>query len=340
MRDFQCIRSVYTRANLILPTLLLVLSSACEDDPAPQVTLDASTDVYIDGGAIPDAPSADVTANDLAPGDTLRADERVPDAMPPDAMPPDAMLPDAMLPDAMPPDAGCVEPPSVNSGVACAQQCVSSTGDTDCDGLPTGQDIDSACNQLLFVDDFSTAPDPAIWNSNTAHPWTCGNVELEPTATVSKPSLTLADASLLGTGGTRYLVEMRFQLVDAVLDGSETWKVGIRSGLDTKGLQCELWMHKTYQAIAPGLHVNSLASCGTMSGNWGGLASGVGIGKWFYLQVWNDGSKSRCRILDENWNNLDSNALYNCPATTPDRFHIYAQNATVQVDYVRVFEAN
>lgn len=287
--------------------------------PLPQADDAATTDQASVEGSVLDIP--------LPPVDRGAAE------MPalPDLPLPDLPLPDLALPDTQP---SCTEPASVIDSPSCNQQCVSPTNDPDCDGLAGDFDPDPLCNSLLFVDDFHDPIDPAVWSIAAPPPWTCGKVKLE------NGTMTLADKNLLGTSGSRYLVETRFKVANLDLAGTQEWSIAIRSGLDTKGLNCEVWVSKKYGQTAPGLHINMLNTCGAPSGAWGGTAPGFAVGGTFVLQTWNSGSSSFCRVLDGGGNALQSSSSYHCPSTTPDRFYVRANNASIILDHVRAFVAN
>jgi len=136
---------------------------------------------------------------------------------------------------------GCTEQQNVNETAGtCPKQCVSTTGDQDCDGLlDLGQDLQvGTCNRLEFSDGFVDSPTTggSKWTATGSVSWSCGTATLGPGATLSlKQDLPLPDA--------RYLAEIRFTLGSAT---GVPWNVSLVTSAGTApNYRCELWLDKT-----------------------------------------------------------------------------------------------
>jgi hypothetical protein len=268
-----------------------------------------------------------------APGDT--ATNPPPDALP-DTLPEISVdtAPDtAPPPDTTPsPDTLC-ETPSINQNATnCAGQSIAPSGDADKDGMLDGRDpAVTACNKVLFVDDFKVAPSLSKWKTtNTTS--TCGKLEL-----MSGGYLQLASPALLPAGGP-YLVEVKFTFNTPSV--STDWQVGIQNGL-TSGIkyQCEVFINAKKGVLSPSLH-HIRNNC---SQNTDFIETKKPIldtpGTSYTLQSYHDGIRDHCRIVNDG-DQIVATGHTNfpgCPTSTPDTFKIFNFGRAVTLDWVHVF---
>ena len=229
------------------------------------------------------------------------------------------------------------EPPDINEGVACDQQCLSPVNDADCDGLvgAGAQDSWSACNPLVFTDRFAVAPAPPTWLVTGNSTSSCGKVTLDPDSAlmVASPPAALTTPN--------YLTETRVTL--GPLPTGTVWGVGVRAAAvgTSQERSCEIWIQSDTQTVG---HLRSV-----VKGN--GVEDGfrdnvfqidVSEGQTYILQTFGTLTSHRCRLLSASGLSglVDANLLPGFVTLTSDSgtVGIYTRGRAATFDYLRIFQ--
>ncbi len=280
--------------------------------------------------------SVEARAHDLpAPVDRMLPEKALPPDLPPDQKPlPDkALPPDKHSPDLWPP---CPEAQTLNeSAPTCGQQCTSSSGDLDCDGLTDAKlDPQPSCNRLVFSDPFLGSPAlSGKWTTAGGLTWSCGSLTLAPGA-----SITLVPA--IATPKT--LVEVKLKLGITV---SGNWSVNIRVGKASGSdcyCDCAIWVDGGYQPLG-GLHFNQ-HGCANL-GDWtSGKSLATPKDQTYLLRTWTDGVKQYCMVLNADGSSPITGyplpLAFGGPAAQQGAITVSASARSVILDHVRVFQFN
>jgi len=223
----------------------------------------------------------------------------------------------------------CNETPTINPGGPCAQQCVTKTGDQDCDGIPDSRDPQPpACNSLVSYEHFSSTSPSSKWVATTlGASFPCGTASLPASS-----ELVLSAAELAKIQGGKYLVEVRYTL-GATPPGD--WAVRLtleKPGAPANSITCSQWVNAA-RATHGGVHMSD-QYCGD-SAAWSGTVFDTSPGRTFHLQLYSDGVEFACRLASEV-GAMDDRSL-TCALAAPGALRLSSSRA-ILVDHIRVFQ--
>ncbi len=230
------------------------------------------------------------------------------------------------------------EPPDINEGVACDQQCLSTVNDADCDGLVGQGSQDSwpgLCNPLVFTDRFAIAPAPPKWLLTGSSSSSCGKVLLEADSAWMLAALPAALTS------PSYLTETRVTL--GPLPSGTVWGVGVRAAAvgTSQERSCEIWIASGTQIVG---HLRSVVKGnGKEDGFYDNTFQiDVSEGKTYILQTFGTLETHRCRLLSGS--GLSALVDANLPpgfvtlTSNPGTVGIYTRGRAATFDYLRIFQ--
>ncbi|MBW2534573.1 MAG: hypothetical protein JRI55_23980 [Deltaproteobacteria bacterium] len=209
---------------------------------------------------------------------------------------------------------------------SCASQCVSTSNDPDCDGLPDPRDPDPGCNRFVIAEELAADPasNPGVWSVTGAPKWSCGTESFQDGDRLELDA-TLAPAT------SRFLAEMEFTLgpLNTAVGSTVILSAGVPGKAD---FECRA----RTEASNPGLQLVANNGACTYS-NKKVIPSGE-----YVMQLYVDSSDTMtCRLYDGQGNLFDTaqRPVSMCPASAAT-FEVSLRSVTQPfiAHNIRVFE--
>jgi len=227
------------------------------------------------------------------------------------------------------PSVPCIEAPFLDTAAnACSQQCLSTSDDKDCDGLPGARDpVPDGCNRLLSFDLFGSSAVSSKWTPGGTVSWPCGSASLGVNGT-----LKLSAGELAKIPSGKFLIEAKYTLGPKV---TADWGVYLHLGKPTdptSWFSCEQWVDATH-SVKGSVHLTG--NWCTNFGSWSQTAYDVSPGKTYYLQLYSDGAGVYCRVGNEQIGFEMRTNL--CALSAPGELYLLTTRE-ITVDHLLIFQ--
>jgi hypothetical protein len=225
----------------------------------------------------------------------------------------------------------CLEQAKIKGpGAACGAQCVSTTNDSDCDGLLDNVDTFSGCNTLLAKEEFAANKPPSgLVVTKGSVSYTCGEALLGKNA-----AITLAP-DFLSKLQTKHVVETRLTVTKKL--STTDWSLTIVAWYSADlSFRCSYHQVGGAAAELQALRVDNKKVCGSAGDKSYQVSPALKPNETYALHHYYSGTSYFCRMLHPG-GALQPLSGFACPLGPPKKLLFESTNLELSLDHVRAF---